>query len=105
LIINDSFSYYLTDNLFDKLKPYSGFYIAFKYFRSFVDGYLDRTSDRFITGKGVILGKFNTKSDSVYWNDYLANFKGRLITNLSDVDHDWLIWDDRQKKFIYFYEP
>jgi len=105
LLIDDSFSYYWTDSLFYKLKPYSEFYIAYKHFRSFVEGPLDKTSDRFTTGKIMVLNKFNSKSDSIYWNDYLANYKGRLITNLSVEDNDWLIWDKRQKAFIHFYEP
>lgn len=105
LLIDDSFSYYLTDSLFYKLKPYAEFYIAYKYFRSFVEGPLDKTSDRFTIGKIMILSKLKSKSDSVYWSDYLENYKGRLITNLSVDDYDWLIWDGKQKAFICFYEP
>ena len=80
-------------------------YIAYKYFKDFVEKPLDSTSHIFVYGKLNVLGNMKSKSDSAYWKTYLANFKGRLIINLSDVDHDWLIWDKRQEKFIHFYEP
>lgn len=105
LVIDESFSYYLTDDLFNQLKPYSGMYIAYKYFKDFVEKPLDSTSHIFFHGRMSVLRNLNSKSDSAYWKTYLANFKGRLIINLSDVDHDWLIWDKRQEKFICFYEP
>ena len=105
LVIDNSFSYYLTNDLFNQLKPYSGMYIAYKYFKDFVEKPLDSTSHIFVYGKLNVLGNMKSKSDSAYWKTYLANFKGRLIINLSDVDHDWLIWDKRQEKFIHFYEP
>lgn len=105
LVIDESFSYYLTDDLFNQLKPYSGMYIAYKYFKDFVEKPLDSTSHIFYYGKISVLRNLNSRSDSTYWKTYLANFKGRLIINLSDVDHNWLIWDKRQEKFINFYEP
>ncbi len=105
LVIDDSFSYYFEDDLFNQLKPYSGLYIGYKYFRTFIDEPLDSSSYRFREGKANILRRLDSRLDSIYWKDYLANFKGRLITNLSDVDHDWLIWDDRREEFVSFYEP
>jgi hypothetical protein len=105
LSINDRVWYYWDDSVFFKLKPYSQFFIAYKYFSEFVGENFDTTSNFYHNGKYVIHALIKYDTDSAYWNNYLGNFKGRLIYKMSIEDPGTYIWDKRLHKFIDFYEP
>jgi len=104
LVVNENVSYYWQDSIFDKLKPYSYFFIAYKYFRNFVDEtYINSSVVSSYGNEATIFYSNNT--DSNYWNKELKNFKGRLISNLSIEDQGWFIWDKRYKKFSEYENP
>jgi hypothetical protein len=103
LLVNDDIWYYWEDSVFFRLKPYSQFYIAHKYFRDFVGEPFDTTFD--FKQYTKLFYYINYTQDSTYWNNYLGNFKGRLIKNLSPESADTYIWDRRQRKFIVIHEP
>ena len=104
LVVNDNVSYYWQDSIFDKLKPYSYFFIAYRYFRNFVDEtYINSSVVSSYGNEATIFYSNNT--DSNYWNKELKKFKGRLISNLSIEDQGWFIWDKRYKKFSEYENP
>ena len=105
LLVDDRVWYFFDDSLFFQLKPYSQFYIAYKYFREFIGEKFDTTTEFYKSNKAIIHGVINYHKNTAYWNNYLGNFKGRIVTKLSIEDADAYIWDKMQKRFITFYEP
>jgi len=105
LTVDDNIWYYWEDSIFFQLKPYSQFYIAYKDFNSFVGEKFDTTTDLYKSNKMIIHNYIGYDNDSAYWNDYLGNFKGRVIYNLTYEDGGIYLWDKRQQKFIPIYEP
>ena len=105
LLINDRVQYYWDDSLFYTLKPYSQFYIAYKYFKEFIEKPLDTSTENYKIAKSIFYGLNDISSDSTYWDNYLPSFKGRLIRNLSVESPGLYIWDNRESRFINFYEP
>jgi hypothetical protein len=103
MLVNDRFQYYWDDSVFYALKPNSQFYIAYEYFREFVQDPLDTNTE---SGKGLVDFFLRREySDSVYWKTTLADFDGRLISNLSSESAGLYIWDKRLGRFIDFYQP
>jgi hypothetical protein len=105
LTINDDIWYYWEDSVFFQLKPYSQFYIAYKDFNSFVGEKFDTTTELYKNNKMIIQNYIGYENDPAYWNDYLGNFKGRVIYNLTYEDGGIYLWDKRQRKFIPICEP
>ena len=105
IVINDNQSYWFQcDTLYFKLKPYSLFYVGYlivKY--TFIYDKIDSTS--YIYNDFISNLKYNNDEDTLYWKDYLYNFKGRVIYKLSPSDPDSYIWDKRQRKFILIHSP
>lgn len=104
MLLNDNVSYYWQDSIFDKLKPYSYFFIAYTHFRNFVDERYENSSVASTYGKSATIF-YSNKADSIYWDKELKNFKGRLISNLSVEDQGWYIWDIRTEKFSNYEIP
>ncbi|MBN1184602.1 MAG: hypothetical protein JXB49_20075 [Bacteroidales bacterium] len=105
LTVNDNIWYYWEDSVFFQLKPYSQFYIAYKDFNDFVGERFDTTTELYKNNKMIIHNYIGYENDSAYWKDYLGNFKGRIIYNLTYEDGGIYLWDKRQRKFIPIYEP
>jgi hypothetical protein len=105
LTVNDNIWYYWEDSLFFQLKPYSQFYIAYKDFNNFVGERFDTTTELYKNNKMIIHNYIGYENDSAYWKDYLGNFKGGIIYNLTYEDGGIYLWDKRQRKFIPLYEP
>jgi hypothetical protein len=105
LLVDESIWYYWEDSIFFQLKPYSQFYIAYKYFTDFVGERFDTTSELYRTNKMIIHNYIGYDKDPIYWDRYLGNFNGRVIYNLSYEDGGIYLWDKRKRKFIPIYEP
>ena len=88
-------SYWGDDKSYSQLMPYSGLYLAVKYFNHFVGDLVKIESPGFSYFIGVL---HPDKKD--YWINRFKDFKGHWIWKMDLSDPYEMIWDNKINKFI-----
>ncbi|MBS1634670.1 MAG: hypothetical protein JST26_02030 [Bacteroidetes bacterium] len=95
--------YFGVDSIPKTIEPYMSLYICYT-LKDFVQDW--KPADMSMEDIRAFFFNFlDNKADTLYWREDLKRYKGKLVGNISFMDGDSYIWDERKQAFLLFYSP